>query len=75
MFRNPELMVTSRSAKFNLTDESGTFFGTDFALTQQNTRGGAEVLALDSGGRIQMDGGRYTSVRRRLRPGGSTRVR
>lgn len=61
VFRNPELMVTSRSAQFNLADESGTFFGTDFALTQQNTRGGADVLALDSGGRIQMDGGRYTS--------------
>lgn len=61
LFRSPDLMLTSESARFNLVDESGTFFGTEFALSQQNTRGGAEVLKLDSTGRVKLDGGRYTS--------------
>jgi LPS-assembly protein len=61
LFRSPDMMVTSESARFNLVDESGTFFGTDFALSRQNSRGGAEVLNLDGTGRIKMQGGRYTS--------------
>lgn len=61
LFRSPDLMLTSESARFNLVDESGTFFGTEFALSQQNTRGGAEVLTLDSTGRVKLDSGRYTS--------------
>ncbi len=61
LFRNTELVINSEAAEFSLTDESGSFFGTDFALSTQNTRGGADVLHLDAEGRVKLEGAQYTS--------------
>jgi LPS-assembly protein len=61
VFRTPQILVRSTSAEFNLRDASGTFYGTDFAVTPNNARGHAETLELDAAGRVRLAGARYTT--------------
>ena len=61
VFRNPELVIRSESARFNLTDETGTFFGTRFTLPDRAAQGGADTLRLSPDGSADLNGARYST--------------
>ncbi|MGQ0528453.1 MAG: LPS-assembly protein LptD [Panacagrimonas sp.] len=61
LFRNRELIIKSREARFDLNAESGAFLGTEFTLPSRSARGSAESLEVASDGRAQLGGASYTT--------------
>ena len=60
-FRNPELLIRSQSAEFDLLEESGEFRNTRFTLPERAARGGAERIRLTKDGGTTLSGARYTT--------------
>jgi LPS-assembly protein len=60
-FRNPELLIRSQSATFDLENENGEFRDTRFTLTERAARGGAEIISLSRDGGAALEDARYTT--------------
>lgn len=61
LFRNRNLVVKSREARFDLNAESGVFLDTEFTLPGRAARGGSERVELERDGRAALDGASYTT--------------
>ena len=61
LFRNRDLIVRSRSAEFDLGNETGTFHGTEFTLVDRASRGAAETIRLAKAGTVNVDDVYYTT--------------
>jgi LPS-assembly protein len=61
VFRNPQLIIRSESADFDLAAEAGVFSATQFNLLPQAARGGAERIQLASDGSAALERVRYTT--------------
>jgi LPS-assembly protein len=61
IFRNPQLIIRSESADFDLAAESGVFSATQFHLVPQSARGGADRIRLATDGSAELDAVRYTT--------------
>ncbi|MBI2383152.1 MAG: LPS assembly protein LptD [Gammaproteobacteria bacterium] len=61
LFRNKNLIVRSRSAQIDLTDETASFFGTDFTVPDRAARGEADKFLLARTGVAQMKQVSYTT--------------
>lgn len=61
LFRNSRLIVRSRSARFDLSQDSGRFDDTQFTLTERAARGAAERFSLNSDGEARLDQVSYTT--------------
>lgn len=61
VFRNPELIVQSREARFDLSRETGNFFGTEFTLPAHAARGRSERIQLSADGTVDLEDTAYTT--------------
>ena len=61
MFRNRNLIVRSREAELDLANETGTFHGTEFTLTDRAARGAAETVRLSKDGTVDVEDVYYTT--------------
>lgn len=61
VFRNPELIIRSESADFDLARETGVFSVTQFNLVPQSARGGADRIQLQADGSADLEQVRYTT--------------
>ena len=61
MFRNPDLIVRSARARFDLNAESGAFLDTQFSLPSRAARGSAEKLEIRTDGRAFLESAAYTT--------------
>ena len=60
-FRNNNYLILSRSASYDLNNDSGIFRGSEFTLLERGARGTAEEMAIEKSGRASFSGIRYTS--------------
>ena len=61
LFRNRDLLIRSRKAEFDLANESGIFYGTEFTLINRGARGAAERIDLSRDGPLRIDDVFYTT--------------
>lgn len=61
LFRNKDLVVKSRSARFDLDAESGVFLDTEFTVPGRAARGSSEKIEVSSSGRARLEGASYTT--------------
>ncbi|HEX4896700.1 MAG TPA: LPS assembly protein LptD [Solimonas sp.] len=61
LFRNKELVIRSKGARFRLSGESGSFSGTQFTLPQRSARGSADDITLGREGTADLAQVRYTT--------------
>jgi LPS-assembly protein len=61
LFRNKDLVVKSRSARFDLNAESGVFLGTEFTLPGRASRGGSSSVEIRSDGQVELEDATYTT--------------
>ncbi|HEX4871521.1 MAG TPA: LPS-assembly protein LptD [Nevskiaceae bacterium] len=60
-FRNAQLAIRSREARFDLNAESGVFLDTDFVLLARSARGRARELIVTRSGEAALVGSSYTT--------------
>ncbi|MEK6806717.1 MAG: LPS assembly protein LptD [Pseudomonadota bacterium] len=63
-YQDRNVSIRSRSAQFDLGTATGSFIGTEFALTESGGRGEAQRLALTGAGTVEADGASYTTCAR-----------
>jgi LPS-assembly protein len=61
VFRNRDLIIRSREARFDLNAESGSFLDTEFTVPKSAARGRSERITLSTDGRAQLIGSAYTT--------------
>jgi len=60
-FRNQDYLVLSRSASYDLADESGIFRESEFTLLERGARGNAKEMVIEKSGHASFSDIRYTS--------------
>lgn len=60
-FRNRDLLIRSKSARFDLDGETGLFEGNDFVLTERSARGSSDSVQLDRDGTAHLESVRFTT--------------
>ncbi|MFA5939819.1 MAG: LPS assembly protein LptD [Sinimarinibacterium sp.] len=60
-FRNRDLLIRSKSARFDLDGETGLFEGNDFVLPARSARGSSDSVRLKPDGTARLDGVRFTT--------------
>lgn len=61
VFRNPQLVIRSQRARFNLNSRTGVFSGTDFTLPGRSARGRSEEIVINAAGTADLKETSYTS--------------
>ncbi|MGQ0699579.1 MAG: LPS-assembly protein LptD [Panacagrimonas sp.] len=61
LFRNPNLIVKSQEARFDLNAESGVFLDTEFSLPSRSARGDSDSIELNTDGQVRLKGASYTT--------------
>lgn len=61
LFRNPNLIVKSREARFDLNAQSGVFLDTEFSLPSRAARGESRELEIRRSGDARLRGASYTT--------------
>ena len=61
MFRNSSVIIKSEEAQFDLDDESGSFFDTEFTLPVRSARGQAKRIDVNSKREVDLRDASYTT--------------
>lgn len=61
VFRNPDLIVQSREARFDLNRETGNFFDAEFTLPTRAARGSSKRIQLAADRTAELEGTVYTT--------------
>jgi LPS-assembly protein len=61
VFSNPNFIVKSQTASFNLNDNSGVFSKADYVLPTRGARGTSEQINVQQGGKAQLRDTAYTT--------------
>jgi LPS-assembly protein len=61
VFTNPQFIIRSQQAQFNLVENSGAFSDTDFVLPARSARGTSGRITLSTDGRARLEQTAYTT--------------